>query len=208
MYLYEQPSSSRRLTGIALVVLLHVVIVYALVTGLGQQVAEILRAPIETKLLAEVKPPPPAAPLPPPPLAAPPPPYVPPPEIRVRQPASSNAIAVVSREKPPEAPPPVQAQPAPQPVHVAATVEVGKSCRTPEYPSAAKLRGETGTVVLRFLVDVDGKVLQSQVESSSGHPGLDEAARNALSLCQFRPGTADGKPEQSWTRLRYVWKIG
>lgn len=206
MYLYEQSSSSRRFTGIALVALLHVVIVYALVTGLGRQVVNILHAPIETKLIEDVKPPPPDVPLAPPPLVVPPPPYIPPPEIQVRQPMPSNAIVAVVREKPPEAapPPPVQAQP----VHVAATVEVGRSCKTPEYPTASRLRAEAGTVVLRFLVDVDGKVLQSQVESSSGYQRLDEAARDALSLCHFWAGTVDGKPEQSWTRLRYVWKIG
>ena len=205
MYLYEQPSSSRRLTGIALVVLFHIALVYALVTGLGHRVADILPAPIETKLIEEAKPPPPDQPLAPPPLTAPPPPYIPPPEIQVRQPMPSNAIVAVARDKPVEAPQPV---PAPQPVHVAAAVEVGKSCRIPEYPAASKLMAETGIVMLRFLVDVDGKVLQSEVESSSGHPRLDEAARAALSLCHFRAGTVDGRPEQSWARLRYVWKIG
>jgi protein TonB len=209
MYMYGQPSSSRRVAGIAFVVLLHAVIIYALLTGLGRQVADILRAPIETKLIEEIKPPvPEVPPLAPPQLAAPPPPYIPPPEIQLRQPTPPKAVSAVSREKPAENPPPIQAPSAPVPVRVAPTVEVGKSCRTPEYPAASKLMAETGTVVLRFLVDIDGKVLESQVENSSGHPRLDEAARAALSLCQFKAGTADGKPERSWTRLRYVWKMG
>jgi protein TonB len=46
------------------------------------------------------------------------------------------------------------------------------------------------------------------VDSSSGHPRLDEAARAALSLCRFKAGTVDGRPEKSWAKLRYVWKIG
>ena len=32
-------------------------------------------------------------------------------------------------------------------------------------------------------------------------------ARNALSKCQFRPGTVDGKPEQSWARIQYQWRL-
>jgi protein TonB len=100
------------------------------------------------------------------------------------------------------------AQPALAAVRVGPTVEVGKSCRVPEYPPQSRLLGETGAVVLKFLVDVNGAVLDSQVESSSGHPRLDEAARAALSLCRFKAGTVDGRPEKSWAKLRYVWKIG
>jgi protein TonB len=204
MYVYQESSPSRRLTGIAIVALLHLAIIYALVTGLGRQAIEVLRGPVETKLIEEVKPPPPDVPLVPPPLTAPPPPYVPPPDIQVRQPVSERAITAVVRQP---APAPVVAPPAPEPVRTKPSVEVGKSCRIPDYPSASKMLSESGTVVLRFLVDVDGRVLESQVESSSGYPRLDEAARAALSLCHFRAGTADGKPERSWAKLRYVWKL-
>jgi protein TonB len=207
MYVYQQSSPSRRLTGLGIVALLHVVIIYALLTGLGRQVVDALRPPVETKLIEEVKPPPPDIPLVPPPLAAPPPPYIPPPDIQVRQPTPERAITSVVREKPAEPPPAVHAPPAPEPVRTAASVEVGKSCRVPEYPPASKVLAESGIVVLRFLVDVDGRVLESEVESSSGHPRLDEAARAALSLCHFRAGTVDGKPERSWAKLRYVWKL-
>jgi protein TonB len=208
MYLADQPPPSQRLAGIAVVVVLHALIIYALVTGLGRQVVEVLRAPLETKLLEEVKPPDADVPPPPPDLTAPPPPFIPPPEIQVRQQSAANAIVALSREQPPAAPPPMIAQPALAAVRVGPTVEVGKSCRVPEYPPQSRLLGETGAVVLKFLVDVNGAVLDSQVESSSGHPRLDEAARAALSLCRFKAGTVDGRPEKSWAKLRYVWKIG
>ncbi len=71
----------------------------------------------------------------------------------------------------------------------------------------AQRLGEEGTVVLRFLVSVDGNALESQVASSSGHPRLDEAARSALGQCKFKPGTVDGKPEQAWAVIKYNWKI-
>ena len=34
-----------------------------------------------------------------------------------------------------------------------------------------------------------------------------EEARKGLSLCKFTPGTVDGKPEQSWHKMKYVWKL-
>ena len=66
---------------------------------------------------------------------------------------------------------------------------------------------EEGTVTLKFLIDVDGKVLKTDIEKTSGFTRLDEAARNALSKCQFRPGTVDGKPEQSWASIKYTWRL-
>jgi protein TonB len=50
-------------------------------------------------------------------------------------------------------------------------------------------------------------VLESKVERSSGSRRLDEAARNGLGLCRFKPATVDGKPERSWARIEYEWKI-
>ncbi len=204
--------TARRFGGIAFVGLLHLAIVYALVTGLGHEVVEILRAPIETKLIDEIRPPPPEPPPPlmPPQFAALPPPYIPPPEIQVRQPPPPNAIAVVTREKPAEPPPPIGAQVAPTLAPVAvrtAPVIDGRRCRLPEYPPGSKRMEEAGIVVLRFLIDVDGSVVESKVESSSGYPRLDEAARAALALCSFKAGTVDGKAERSWAKLRYVWKL-
>ena len=80
-------------------------------------------------------------------------------------------------------------------------------CEKPEYPSASRRLEEEGTVHLRFLVGVDGKVIQSEVEKSSGFKRLDEAARAGLARCQFRPATVDGKPEQSWASIRYTWRL-
>jgi protein TonB len=62
-------------------------------------------------------------------------------------------------------------------------------------------------VSLRFLVDVDGKVIQAEIEKSSGFKRLNEAARSGLSRCIFKPATADGKPEQGWASLRYTWHL-
>jgi protein TonB len=62
-------------------------------------------------------------------------------------------------------------------------------------------------VRLAFLIDVNGAVIESKVEQSSGHGRLDEAARKALSLCKFKAATIDGKPERAWAKIEYEWKI-
>lgn len=214
MHLYTESPPRIRATnasGVALVVALHVALGYALTSGLARKVVEVMKGPLETRVIEEVREDVPEPPPPPPPrLAAPPPPFIPPPEINIQAPPTASQAAItVTTTKPVEAPPP---PPAPkveaprQPVRVAAVVQAS-SCRTPEYPAASRRQQETGAVSLSFLVDIDGRVLDSRIEASSGHPRLDEAARRALSLCTFTPGTLDGRPEQSWHRLRYVWQL-
>jgi periplasmic protein TonB len=91
-------------------------------------------------------------------------------------------------------------------VRTAATQITG-SCERPTYPVISKRAGEEGRVVLEFVIGVDGRVLQSKIASSSGFPRLDEAARTALSKCQFSPATVDGQPVQASTRQPFVWEL-
>jgi protein TonB len=81
------------------------------------------------------------------------------------------------------------------------------SCESPKYPKAALINEETGTVGMGFLIGLDGKVTESKIEKSSGSKSLDKAAITALSLCKFKPGTKDGKPEAVWVKLDFVWKL-
>jgi protein TonB len=57
------------------------------------------------------------------------------------------------------------------------------------------------------MVGEDGRVIQAAVEKSSGYQRLDEAAKDALSKCLFKPGTVDGKPEQAWASMKYTWRL-
>ena len=88
-----------------------------------------------------------------------------------------------------------------------APVMDSKSCDPPKYPKAALMNEETGTVTMGFLVGADGKVVESKVEKSSGSKSLDKAALSALSQCKFKPGTKDGKPDQVWAKVDFVWKL-
>ena len=103
-YAQQQRNPSRHAVGITAVVLLHVVIIYALVTGLARTVIEVVKGPIDVKVIEEVikKPPPPPEVVPPPPkMAAPPPPFIPPPEINIAPPPTpAPAISAVTPGSP------------------------------------------------------------------------------------------------------------
>jgi len=228
-YASRQRKPGKHLVGIGLVVVLHLLIFWAVNSGLARSFVKPIKGPVEAVLLEEQKPdippppPPPPKNLPPPP---PPPPlsaYIPPVEVPVPAPTVVNAIAAVtstpaSLPAPPSvatplspAPPAPSAPSAPlppraEPMRTAAVVN-SANCEKPEYPSASRRLEEEGTVFLRFLVGTDGKVIQSEVEKSSGYRRLDEAARAGLSRCQFKPATVDGKPEQAWASMRYTWRL-
>ena len=210
-YVQRQRAAKNHLPGIAFVIMLHVIIVYALVTGLARKAVELVAKPLETKLIAEVTKPQDVPPPPPPPkIAPPPPPFIPPPEINIQvavTPSPGAITAVTTTAHPKEAPPPASVVAPKVPVRTAPVVQA-KSCEPPAYPAASRRLGESGAVVLNFLIDTEGKVVESRIDSSSGVARLDEAARRALALCKFTPGTVDGRPEQSWHKMRYVWQLG
>ncbi len=62
----------------------------------------------------------------------------------------------------------------------------------PVYPRESQRRRERGTVILRVLVDAEGRPAQIQVERSSGFERLDEAARDAVAKFLFRPYEVNG----------------
>jgi len=82
-----------------------------------------------------------------------------------------------------------------------------KSCAPPEYPRESLSKGEQGTTALRILVGVDGKAIDSEIESSSHSHKLDSAAQRALMECSFKPQPADAKPVQEWVKTEFVWKL-
>ena len=55
----QQRNPARHLPGITFVVVLHLVVGYALVTGLARKVVDVIKQPIETKIIEEIKKPPP-----------------------------------------------------------------------------------------------------------------------------------------------------
>ena len=207
-YAHPKPSS-RPVIALVGVGIFHVVLIYALIHGLARKIVEVVRAPLETKIIEEIKRPPPEQPPPPPPppkLATPPPPFIPPPEVQIQVPVQLPPTITAVVATPPSVPIPPPAAPAPAQQRTAAVVDA-RGCEKPPYPAASLRANERGIVRLNFLIDVDGRVLESKVERSSGYRRLDEAARAALGACKFRPATVDGRPERAWARIDYDWKI-
>src|SRR5258706_9938423 len=177
--------------GLALVLLLHVGIVYLLLTGAGRKIVRVLLPPVEAFIVAETKPPPPEPPRPmpqPKQLPPAPPASVPPPEVKVAPaPAPQEAITSVAPAPLVEAPP----QPAPHaeapPAQVTAQMSIGAACPNSQtvrqrirYPREALREGLTGEVLVEFTVAASGEVRNPAIVKSSN------AAFNRASLDAVR----------------------
>jgi periplasmic protein TonB len=220
---YLEQHERKNYVGLGVVVVLHILLAWALVMGLGRKMIEVLKAPIETKIIEEVKPPPPPPPenLPPPPKFAPPPPsYMPPPEVQVNPPPQAAPTITTTQVAPPPtavtiSPARPDAPPAPAhaaPARVAPKVNFNQDCERPGYPPAAARAQATGEVRIKVTVGTDGRASATEIEKSSGptreHKLLDRAAETAIrTTCKFVPGTVDGKPEPLTTTVVYVWKL-
>ncbi|WP_176041040.1 energy transducer TonB [Burkholderia stabilis] len=190
----NRQGTARRYAGIVVVLLLHVVFVYALLNGLASKVVQAIQNPVEVHILKPVKPPPPP-PIPivklaPPTPAAPPKrvaPYVPKPEVPVvAQPV--RTIEHQAEQPAPVAPPAPPAPIAPPAAAVAKPVshEAGVVCPNSDkvraamvYPEEAQNNNITGDVLISFVVDPQGRVTEEKVERSAD-PLLDRAAFNAV----------------------------
>jgi periplasmic protein TonB len=71
----------------------------------------------------------------------------------------------------------------------------------PKYPRVARRRGYEGVVLLKVLVDQEGRVDDALVLKSSGHNVLDRSALKAVKNWVFKPGTIDGKPMEMWVQV-------
>lgn len=181
----QEKNGASRFTGLGLVILIHIVIVYAIASGLARKAVEAIKGPIETKVIEEkVKPPPPPDKVipPPPDLKAPPPPFVPPPEFVVTAPAPPVVMAAPTTSVPPPttavAAKPAPAPPAPAPVAKPSKITAGMVCTKmgkPEMPSV----NWSGEALYKVVATVKaGRV--SAIEVTSLRSGVDRKAQRAL----------------------------
>jgi protein TonB len=220
-YAEQQRDPGKHAIGIGVVVVLHIALGWALVNGLARTVIEVIKGPIETKIIEEAKPPPPPPEnLPPPPKFAPPPPsFVPPPEVVVNAPPTpAPTITTTTVAPPPVAVTIAPTAPAapPAPPRVAARPAIGnvQACAPGpnDYPAIAVKEEATGTTRVRFTVDAAGKLSASEVVKTAGasraHKALDRVAVTKLSECTFRPGQDEnGKAVGGTFDVEYVWKL-
>jgi protein TonB len=202
----------RSLSGVGVVIVLHLLLLWALVSGLAQRAVEVIRAPIQTRLIQETptEPPPPPPPLPAPPRApvptmeplpapavvavtpvvqsTPPPQAVAaPPLIAPAPPVAAPAAEAVRVQA---APPPPPAQPAspsvkPEDAYLGQLRSYVNSIkRYPTSREARQLRPQ-GTVRVWIEIDRAGQLLGTGVEGSSGSLLLDNEALRTLRNGRF-----------------------
>jgi protein TonB len=119
--------------------------------------------------------------------------------VAVAAPTPSTAAAA--------APSPSAAVPAPAEPAPARTVPPSSSAAylnnpPPAYPAMSRRLGESGTVVLRVLIGVNGRAEKAQIDKSSGYERLDQAAlETARDRWRYVPGTRNGVPEAMWFKV-------
>jgi protein TonB len=71
-----------------------------------------------------------------------------------------------------------------------------------EYPRLSQRRGETGLTLVRAYIGTSGGLpLSTQVEQSSGHARLDQAALAAVKKARFKPYAEAGRPVEGWVLI-------
>ncbi|MCK7497523.1 MAG: energy transducer TonB [Comamonadaceae bacterium] len=74
-------------------------------------------------------------------------------------------------------------------------------------PLASRRLRETGTVVLRVVVDVRGNPRSVTLRRSSGFPRLDEQALGAMRQARFAPCTDEGRPVECESDAPIVYEL-
>jgi protein TonB len=195
------PASPRRLISIGAVALLHLLVIYALASGLAAQLVDKIPQDIKADIVKEAPPKTPKTPPPPPPdLVKPPPPFIPPPDIVIANDAPTNAITAVTNVV---APPPKAAA-------IPATLAAGRgnNCAQKYYPAIAIRLNHEGNTVVTVHISADGSVTAADVSQSSGYSDLDQAAVQCVTAqWHFSPATSNGAPIESTKQYRIVWKL-
>lgn len=191
-YARQQRDPFRHAIGVTFVVLLHVFVIYALVTGLARKAVEVIKKPLSATIIEELKAPPP--PPPPPkkiveaPKVKPPETYVPPPDVPVAV-STGPSITAITTAPPTEphviAPPAPPAPPVQKPaIRRGVTRIAGDS---PEYPKQAIRDNITkGKVVARLQIDEQGNVTEVTIVSAEPAKYFDRAVIQALKTWKFR----------------------
>ncbi len=172
----------RHLWGLGLVVLLHVLVIYALVNGLAQKVMEVVRTPVEVRLIDEITPAPPPPPSPPPAAVAParrlsaPPVVVPPPEAVVTPPLQVAPTITAAPPVPVPAPPELAPTPPTAAIESAApssgvgrpqVVAAGIACTRTPPPVAPAVSSEVRGSLFVIGTLKAGRVVQVDIDRNT-----------------------------------------
>jgi protein TonB len=192
----QQRDPTKHLIGIVFVVLVHLLVLYALMTGLARTMVEVIKKPLSATIIEEIKAPPPPPPPPKkiveaPKVQAPVETYVPPPDIPVAAPTTAPTISAVTTAPPTEPhviAPPVVAPPPPAPPKPAIRRGIVRlSGDDPVYPRAAIRAGiDKGRVLARVMIDEKGNVSEVIIVSADPPKHFDRAVIDALKEWKFK----------------------
>jgi len=181
--------SPNRAVAIGAVVLLHVVAVYALVTGMTAQIVKLLPPDIQLAWVDTA--PPKTVPVPPQPkLIDPVAPTIPTaPDPVIKTPKSDGSVINVM---------PSQTNPA---TTDSSAAGVGSTHSTPPYPGEARALSHQGMVLLQITVSPQGDVVAANVVQSSGYAELDQSAVSwVIAHWKYRPAIVGGVAVTSQTQ--------
>jgi len=194
-YAQQQRDPTKHAIGVGFVILMHVLLIYALLNGLGRAIVEVVKKPLSATIIEELKLPPPPPPPPKkivetPKIQQPVETYVPPPDVPVAT-QTAPTISATTTTAPTEphviAPPTVVAPPAPPKPAVRRGVS-RISGDDPTYPRAAiKANIDKGHVIARVHIDEGGNVTEVVIVSAEPARHFDRATIDALSTWKFRP---------------------
>jgi TonB family protein len=77
----------------------------------------------------------------------------------------------------------------------------------PAWPKQSLRNEETGTVIVAFQVDQEGRASDVAVSKSSGFVALDTATIAAIRQCEFKPATKNGKKVAAATKISFTWTL-
>jgi periplasmic protein TonB len=209
----QQRDPARHLIGIAFVVLVHAIVIYALVTGLARKAVEVIKKPLTATIIEEIKPPPPPPPPPPKKIIEAPKlrpiiqPYVPPPDIPLPTPPPAEPVISAVTPTPPIEPPVIAPPapvvvPAPKPAVRKGLVPV--EIIKPVYPREAIRAGiQGGKVVCLLNVDEKGNVTEVKIKSSEPPRVFDREVVRTLMLWKFIP---DGEKYVAEVEVNFTLK--
>ena len=76
-----------------------------------------------------------------------------------------------------------------------------------EYPSILRDAGVGGQVIVWFFISEEGEVLQSRIQTSSGHKQLDDAALKVANVYRFSPALNRDQVVQVWISLPITFQV-
>ena len=77
----------------------------------------------------------------------------------------------------------------------------------PGYPDRARREGREGQVLLRVLVDEEGRSKLVEVNRSSGSEALDQAAAKTIKRWRFSPARFGDRPVETWVRIPIDFRL-